>query len=258
MRLSHIAEIEEHGYTKIRAGYSTHTINEALDKIKHLYETTPRLADQYVPRLNKSSPNLYNLQNKDFFFIDLLLGNDEIDGILRHFLNDPYYKTIPQSDPNYVLRHMGARSSGEALVPHIDNFIPFIGPKPLAMQVAIMLEESTPENGCTTVLPGSHQSGRYASLDDIENLVPLAAKPGDVLIWDSRLIHSTTKNTSGNTRWSIVSTFTIWAIKQMFRTTQSLPREFYEKLTEKQKTVLGYRSISAFDEFEYIDPKTGY
>jgi len=47
-------------------------------------------------------------------------------------------------------------------------------------------------------------------------------------------------------------------IEIVFNITQSLPQEFYERLTDSQKEVLGYCSIPNYDETQGIDMKCGY
>jgi len=46
--------------------------------------------------------------------------------------------------------------------------------------------------------------------------------------------------------------------KQMFKTTENLPQEIYERLTDSQKAVLGFCSIPDNNESEGIDMKRGY
>jgi ectoine hydroxylase-related dioxygenase (phytanoyl-CoA dioxygenase family) len=108
------------------------------------------------------------------------------------------------------------------------------------------------------VIPGSHLSGKYASQDALKDAVPIESKAGDMVIWDTRLWHATSNNTSGRTRWAILATFTRWWIKQMFDIPRSLPQHIYEKLTDKQKAVMGFCSISNKTEMDGIDLISGY
>lgn len=254
----HIQNIKEQGYTLIPQVFSPFEVKYLFMLVKKYYEETKDKTSKDVPYLNQSTPNIYNLQSKDLNFINALFKLDNVEEILKYFLNDKWYKPIPQDQPNYILRHFGARSSNEALPLHIDSFIPYIGEEVIAMQVAIMLEDSTLSNGCTTVIPGSHQSGKYAGDKMIGPIIPLEAKAGDILIWDSRLHHAATKNTTQGTRWAMIATFTRWWIRQMFEITDSLPKDIYEVLTPKEKFILGYGVIPYKDEYEGIDMKKGY
>lgn len=259
-----IQEIKEQGYTILPQVLKDWEIIYLLQLVKNHYRISSPHQSKDVPYLNNNQPNVYNLQNKDINFINILFGLKDVEDILINCLNDKWYKQIPQDQPNYILRSFGARSSNSALPLHIDSFIPYQGDEVIAMQVAIMLEDSTLENGCTTCVPGSHKSGKYAdnSVDnkaawDTQYIIPLEAKAGDILIWDSRLWHATTDNKSEGTRWAIIATFTRWWIKQHFDIPNNIPRNVEEKLTPKDKQLLGYCSIPFKNEFEGIDLKRG-
>jgi len=255
MEKKHIKEIRENGYTILPQVFKDWQVKYLLELVKNHYEITKDQISKDVPYLNTNQPNVYNLQNKDINFINTLFGLKNVEDILIDCLNDKWYKQIPQDQPNYILRSFGARSSNSALPLHIDSFIPYQGDEVIAMQVAIMLEDSTFENGCTTVVPRSHKSGKYASQVDA---VSLQAKAGDILIWDSRLWHGTTTNKTEGTRWAIIATFTRWWVKQHFDIPNNVPRNIEEKLTNKDKQLLGYCSVPFKNEFEGIDLKRGY
>ncbi len=254
----YIKELSWNGYTIIPQAVHERDIKWLLNDVKSLYEETKDEISQDTPYLNSTSPNIYNLQNKDISFLKLFFGLKEVEEILKNFLNDKWYKAIPQDQPNYILRHLGARSSNEALPLHIDSFIPYIGDEVIAMQVAIMLENSTVESGCTLVVPGTHESGRYADNNYLDKAVPLECKAGDVLVWDSRLWHATTKNQSKGTRWAIIATFTRWFVKQMFDIPKALPEHILVQLSEKEKSILGFNSVPYTSEYEGIEMKKGY
>lgn len=253
-----IENIKNLGYCIIPKALNEDQVDYYLKEIKFLYEETKDNVSKDVPRLNNNQPNLYNIQNKSLNCLRMLLGNQEIEEILKYFLNDKFYKKIDQSNPNYILRAFGARSSNEALPLHIDSFIPYKGEECIAMQVAIMLEDSTVENGATLVIPKSHQSSKYADNKDYDKAIPLECKAGSILVWDSRLHHATTKNNTEGTRWSMIATFSRWFVKSMFNITESLPKEIYNQLTPKEKAILGFASIPPLNEYEGIDMKKGY
>lgn len=141
---------------------------------------------------------------------------------------------------------------------HIDSFIPFLGEHLISMQVVIILEDQYRENGCTSVIPGSHLSGEYVSQDEAENAIPVESKAGDVVIWDSRIWHGTFENRSDASRWSLIATFVRWWIKQGYNITEQLPQSIYEQLSDSEKAVLGYCSKPLDDERSGIDFKKGY
>lgn len=256
--MNYLEQIKKDGYCVLPQMLSQNQVNNFLTKIKELYKETKNKICQDTPYLNTNQPNVYNLQNKDINFIKLLFNNKEIEHILIKHLNDKWYKQIPQDQPNYILRSFGARSSNSALPLHIDSFIPYQGEEVIAMQMVIVLEDMSIENGCTVVIPGSHQIGEYADNTKFNDATPLLLKAGDIAIWDSRIWHGTTNNKTEDTRWTIIATFTRWWIKQHFDITKALPEEIKNQLSQKEKSILGFASVPYLSEYEGIEMKKGY
>jgi ectoine hydroxylase-related dioxygenase (phytanoyl-CoA dioxygenase family) len=254
----YIQQIEKNGYCLIPQVFEADRVRKALRLSQEWYERTKDTLAENLPALAKNDPFVWNLQNKDHFFLELLFSAEEPLRILKHFLNDRWFKQIPESEPNYILRSFMARSSSKVLPMHIDSLVPYRGTEVFVMQMSIILEDQTVRNGCTFVVPGSHASGEYADQKAFEIAVPVESKAGDVVMWDSRIWHGTRENHSTGTRWAIIGTFVRWWIKQMFNIPANVPQEIYEKLTDSQKALLGYCSIPYNDETEGVDMKRGY
>jgi len=252
-----IKDIDTLGYSRLTGVYSAGDVQRALELLNLWRDKTK---DQLAPTpfLDSGQTVVYHLQNKDIFFLRLLFASKEIEKILIHYLNDVWYKQIPAGQPNYILRAYGARSSNHALPLHIDSYVPYMGSHIFSLQYSIVLEDQDETNGCTIVVPGSHKSGEYADQSALKDAIPIPSKAGDVVIWDSRLWHGTTANISGKTRWAMVATFVRWWIKQVSNVTGSLPKDIYERLNNKEKSILGFCSIPPDNEFKGIDMKAGY
>jgi len=193
---------------------------------------------------------VYNLQNKDKRFIEFL-EDPFVERLMIAKLNEPYYRYIPPDQPNYILGQYLARSSTQALALHIDAGMPHAGNDTSMIQVAYLLEDSTLENGCTVIIPGSQTSGGYADRARTDTQ-SLPASAGDVLIWDARVWHGAHANTTGKSRWAIIATYQRWWVKQSFDIPRALPVETYAQLTAKQKALLGYCTIPPVDEHDRI------
>ncbi len=253
-----IESIETQGYARLKGVYSERQMDEALERVEYWNSAGRRSEKEKVPRLDLGQDRVYNIHSKESLFLELLFSSREIETILHRFLSDQWYRAIPEENPNYIMRGFSARSSVGRLPLHIDSFIPFQGPYPVAMQVMIYLEDSTPENGCSVVVPGSHQEAEYCTQDDFESAVPVPANKGDVIIWDSRLWHGALENSSERSRWSLIATFSRWWMKQAFNITGTLPEEIYQGLSEKEKAILGFCSLPFDSEVDGIDAKQGY
>lgn len=253
-----IDEIRQRGYCRLPQVFDAATITETLNSVRQLAEANRDVQINDIPRLDTGQETIYNLQNKDYQFVSLLLKSDVIQQILMHFLNDQWHKAIDLSEPNYILRSYSARNNQVAAPMHIDSFIPFLGEHLISMQVVIILEDQYKENGCTSVIPGSHLSGEYVSQEEAKNALPIDSKAGDVVIWDSRVWHGTFENKSGASRWSLIATFVRWWIKQGYNITEQLPQPIYDQLSDSERAVMGYCSKPQDDERSGIDFKKGY
>jgi ectoine hydroxylase-related dioxygenase (phytanoyl-CoA dioxygenase family) len=254
----YISDFRKDGYCVLPQVYDAKAVQDALKLVKEWQVRCEGQVSESVPYLNQNQPVIYNLQNKSLPLLKMLFASPDIEKMLIHFLNDDWYKAIPTGEPNYQIRAFVARSSAGALPLHLDSFVPYIGDYVYSMQTSIILEDMGPANGCTTVVPGTHQAGQYAEQDALERAIPVEAKAGDVLIWDSRLWHGTTANSTSGTRWSLICTYSRWWLKQAFNIVQNLPQEIYSELSDKQKAILGFCSVPYNHEGEGIDLKRGY
>lgn len=91
------------------------------------------------------------------------------------------------------------------------------------ISVMTAITEANKENGCLQVIKGSHKMGRIdhgfsgeqvgASQHHVDlalktmELVYVALKPGDVLIFHSNLLHRSEANLSDTARWSMISCY---------------------------------------------------
>jgi hypothetical protein len=91
---------------------------------------------------------------------------------------------------------------------------------PLLTSAFIAVDRATRENGCLQVLRGSHLAGRIdhvltgdqaganpervAELAKRLELVPVEMEPGDVIFFDSNLLHRSDQNHSEHPRWSMI------------------------------------------------------
>lgn len=253
-----IAQILDKGYCKLSKVFTDREIAKALSLTKDLYEKSSESVSDKRSVMTANDLYLWNLQNKDFYFLQMLFKPKVVFEILMHFLNDPWFKNIPSDHANFILRNYVGRSSDQRLPMHIDSYMPYPGNRIYMMQVAIILEEQNEANGCTVLVPGSHLSDEFATQESMSTAVPILSKPGDVIMWDSRIWHGTKENKTSSSRWSLIATFTRWWIKQMHNLTQTLPQEYYDRLTDNQKAILGYCSIPYRDETLGISMKRGY
>ena len=253
-----VASIDRDGYARIPGVLSPDQVALGLERVTHWFRETHEKRSPNKPYRASDDCFGCNLQNKADAFLKLFFGAEPVQAVLRHFLNDPWFKQIPPGDPNYILRNFLGRTSNERLPMHIDSLVPYSGEFCFVMQAAFILEDQDAENGCTVIVPGSHRSGQYVDQAAFDTAVPVESKAGDLVIWDSRIWHGASENRSGRSRWSLIATCTRWWLKQGFDIPYNLPQEIYERLTPPEKAVLGFCSLPYANEMEGIDMKRGY
>lgn len=251
----YLKKIECDGYVIIKNAINLEIIKEILSFVKNYNysDAEKKKIEGNKMRLNNYASNLFNVALKRPDFLKYFIRGPQGE-IAKKLLNDEYYKTIPGSLPNYILRSMLARSSISEMPYHIDSFIPYRDGPTSVIQMVIFLEKSDISRGCTQVIKGSHKSGRYAP--QINNEAQhIECNPGDIAIWDSRLWHATTANTSGETRWALISTFCRWYIKQGFDYPRALDSYVYKNLDIDERIVYGFASTVPLDELERTEVK---
>jgi hypothetical protein len=256
---THLDALATKGYTIIEQGITQAEVSTLLSAMRERSVALAQVEHPDQPFLNRGHDVLYNLQREDVMYARMFTGNPLVMTILRGLLNDTWYKQIPQDQSNFILRSLIGRSSGERAMPlHIDSFVPSSGKLCIACQVAVVLEDQTPQRGCTVLVPGSHRSDSYADQSAMADAVPIQAKAGDIVIWDSRIWHGALGNTTGNSRWSLIATFVRWWMKQNYDMTGTLPQSIYDALTDDEKAVFGYCSLPPRDEYDRTDMKAGH
>ena len=254
-----VDSIRERGFYILRSAFDEKTSIALKTELQRITDNFLPPPLEGVPFLNSNSQVIYNPDHKSKeILLFILRRNLYLHQILKHFLNDPWYRRLPKEEPNYILRAAIARSSGPDKLPmHIDSFVPSSSDHVTVMQALFALDISTVNNGATIIVPGSHISDKYA-IQDSSNVEYLELNIGDIAIWDSRLWHGALPNKTGKDRWALVSTFTRWWIKQNYQKPRSLPDEFLNLLSPAEKTIMGCNSYPPFDEYERIDIKKGH
>jgi len=114
---------------------------------------------------------------------------------------------------------------------------------PLMLNLLIMLDDFTLQNGATYLLEGSHKiaakPSEEAFFDKAERAV---GKRGDMLLFDSNLWHAAGINTSAQKRRAITITLSKPFMKQQLDYPRALGFEVVAKMSDELKQALGYFS----------------
>lgn len=76
----------------------------------------------------------------------------------------------------------------------------------------------------------------------------MPARPGPALVYNAFLWHGSSANTSGRHRRGLFGYFTRPFCKQQYDTTRGCPPEILARLTPRQKHLLGFDSVSRYED----------
>ena len=188
-----------------------------------------------------------NLHNKNLIWFKLF-EHKTILKILNVILKDGSYNN---SEP-YYLNNIAARcpikgNMGQPI--HVDSGLPGVNYN-IITNVIWCLDDFNKKNGSTLLVPKSHKVKKYANNKrKIKNKKLINAKQGSALIFNGNLWHGGSEKNNNDTRWSLVLGYARWFIKPSFDFMLNTPAKIYKKLTNKQKSLLGFDLIPPKDEF---------
>ena len=132
-----------------------------------------------------------------------VLGTDDLDCFLSQF----------------IFKNPGAWGQPWHQDSHYFLFGPHNGGRPI-VGLWLAVTEATLENGCLHVIPGSHREPVHEHVDDrrpganygyreivdfdFSASIPVTMNPGDLLVFDSHLMHRSTDNVSSDIRAAMV------------------------------------------------------
>jgi ectoine hydroxylase-related dioxygenase (phytanoyl-CoA dioxygenase family) len=138
-----------------------------------------------------------------------------------------------------------ARPGSAPMLLHTDQITiqPPIRSVAVGMNLMYFLEDVTPENGGTLVMPGSHR-GNVAPDDTDSHVDTVAASgpAGTCLVFESRLWHATGPNITTDQERPVILVFFVrpW-MRQQENFSLSIKEDVLEKCSDRIKGFLGFR-----------------
>lgn len=186
------ADLAEHGYCLLEGLCPPERVAELRGRLSQLAEEEIAAGTDYVYQ-NGSNQRVWTLLNKGDCFIDVAL-DPTVCGLMDHLLGF-----------NFLLSNIDANIAGPGGQPmflHADqSFVPPPWP-PFAMvaNAMWMLDDFTPDNGATRIVPGSHLRGEGPNPFEPPDTVPVCGPAGTVMVFDGRLWHQTGANVTADQR----------------------------------------------------------
>jgi len=119
----------------------------------------------------------------------------------------------------------------------------FSGDLNLMVQLLIMLDDFTEDNGATYLLSGSHRAADKPS-DELffANAERAIGGAGSIVVFNSNLWHAAGANRTGTARRALTIGFTRPFLKQQLDYPRALGYEFGDTISDTLRQVLGYNA----------------
>jgi hypothetical protein len=126
----------------------------------------------------------------------------------------------------------------------------------LRINMLVMLDDFTVENGATKVFPGSHRQPEKPS-DEVFNRYgkPLLGAAGTIVLFNSYLWHKGELNTTPNNRVALTLSFGPAFVKPQMDYARLLGEEYGRHLSDLSRQVLGYNARVPTSLDEWYKPK---
>src|ERR1043166_8258036 len=190
----HFIQLDELGYTVLKDLLTPQQVEEAIMALKEIYEREKAVATSHEPNTLRS----FNLTARAEIFRQLI-QLPKLVACMEYLLG-----------PDYILSDMGARSPMPGIAPqhlHRDGGVFLPNPPgdphavlPIAAQSMFVLTRFPRQNGATRFVARSHSNNIDPAKVRPEEEYLFTATPGDVLVYDNRLIHGGGPNTTNEIR----------------------------------------------------------
>ncbi|MDX1428697.1 MAG: phytanoyl-CoA dioxygenase family protein [Rhodothermales bacterium] len=232
------------GYIVIKNLLPKHLIDECNEVLSRIEALEP---DQYpssvIQSKERTDSELYvsNIVEADPVFHRLIDIPEVLDvvrevslGLFR--LNHTY--AIYRWGEGYTYMHMGATPLHPKATYTCQNGQIFS----LLTKAVFPMLNHRPEDGCFAVIPGSHKAcfkrpwGDHP--DENPPLVPVAAGPGDAVVFSEALAHGSMVNTSGRPRRTVFYCYSVGYMPDWGKLGLSFSEEFSQSLSEDRREIV--------------------
>jgi len=201
-------ELATNGFFVFKNVVNNETVDIAKTKLLEIYNSE---INEYGDEFLKSTGELGQLRAlilKDSFF-EKFVRSDFINKILNDHLTPAAILHLI----NGIVTKASVSHNQASF--HRDFPKPFSSSRPLSLNIFYPLVDFDKKFGGTYFLPGSHKLEEFPSEEIIKNsAVQINCSAGDVIIFDSMLVHAGGKNSSDEVRFAINTQFTFPFIKQ--------------------------------------------
>lgn len=243
-------ELERKGYTILNQILSNEYVEEIIQPLEDAFSTHRAFQQKNNVEISSNGVALHILASNPEL-IDVL---DELNrlGIIEG-LTSNYFKG------NCILNSMSALST----LPNTNNFATFVHrdiriyvpTMNIMLNMLIMLDDFTEENGATLLLPYSHLVEAKPSDEFFHaNAIKANGKKGSILLFNSNIWHAAGINSTNQQRRAMPLTFSKPFLKQQMDYCRVFGYQNVEKMNEQKRQLLGFNSRVPSDLNEWYTP----
>ena len=221
----------DEGYLLLRNQYSADQIKIMREQIDADLKSWQGWLDLSRPSESGTVAHHVLIQKHWIDFLNDLEPYDLFEKLLRAKPTVTTFGVLNNKDADPIYVHEN----------HVDQRFEHLGDHPIMLNLLIFVDDFTSENGATWLYPkSSFPFGESPkSREGGEQMCGLA---GDLLIWDSKMLHRAGPNGTGTDRRAVSIMLSCPWIKPQFDYSANLDKMDLASMTEKQKQYLGYWS----------------
>lgn len=196
-----------------------------------------RVVEDFGLDTNASNQRVWNLLSRDPVFSSLAEHPFTLE-LVRHVIGWPA-----------LLSNISGNIAGPGTslgIRHADQiFVPQPWPdKPQGVNIVWCIDDFTADNGATLIAPRSHELHRMPEPGDEQiDMVPLVAKAGSAVVFESRVWHQTGSNTTRDEyRGGIFAFYTTPVYRTQENWFLALDAEFIDQASDELLMLLAYKT----------------
>ncbi len=232
-------ELKENGFTKFSSFFDESFMIEVCNSIDRSYQLCRDVqVKNGISEVTDGTVHHLLVDKNESVYLEILSKICTPD--TYNFLKE-YFSS------NFILNTYGGvinLPSKPSYVANIHKDIRFFSDEfPFMINLLIMLDDFTLENGATYFLSGSHKKADKPSEEDFyQNSKRAVGKRGDIIFFNSNLWHAAGLNKTNTARRAITINFSKPFMKQQMDYTRAIGYYKVENMSKELKQVLGYYS----------------
>ena len=238
--------LQKKGWCRITKFYDSEFVRIAKEKIKALKPEYDRLQKKGGV-LESAQNTMHHICVYEPDLVDKIFNNKLWDLLIDHF------------DGKFILNSFGVtilEPNGQTYTQKMHRDARDIHSSKDMLNLIILLDKSTPENGATKLLEGSHEkSFRPNEEDFIKNAIDIPGDEGDLIIFTPYVWHASGTNSTNNSRTIITPMVTRPFIKSGLDYVRALGPNYFKNCPDKLKQLFGYNARTAANLSQFYAPK---